>query len=109
MLRYKNASKGIDEIGKELNVGAILEGSVRKAGEKLRITAQLIDSKTSQHLWSESYDRELKDVFAIQSDISRTVAEALKVRLLPSEREGIRKEPTENTEAYEPLSKRNVL
>lgn len=101
VLRYKNASKGIDEIGKELNVGAILEGSVRKAGEKLRITAQLIDSTTSQHLWSESYDRELKDVFAIQSDISRTVAEALKVRLLPSEREEIRKESTENTEAYE--------
>ena len=100
VLRYKNASKGIDEIGKELRVGAILEGSVRKAGEKLRITAQLIDSTSSQHLWSESYDRELKDIFAIQSEISQTVADALKIKLLDSERKRIEKKQTESSEAH---------
>jgi adenylate cyclase len=100
VLRYKEAKKSIDEIGKELNVGTILEGSVRKSGEKLRITAQLIDSKDSRHLWSETYDRDLKDVFAIQSDIAQTMAQALKVRLFPSEKERISKEPTKNVEAY---------
>ena len=83
VLRYKGGSKAIEEIGKELKAGSILEGSVRKAGEKLRITAQLIDSKDSRHLWSETYDRELKDIFAIQSDVARSVALALKVKLLP--------------------------
>jgi adenylate cyclase len=92
--------KKIDEIARELKVGTILEGSVRKANDKLRITVQLIDSDTSEHLWSDSYDRELKDIFAIQSDISETVADALKIRLLPREKAIIEKQPTKNTEAY---------
>jgi TolB-like protein/Tfp pilus assembly protein PilF len=99
---YKNElnKKKIDEIASELRAGTILEGSVRKSGDKLRITAQLIDSKDSRHLWSETYDREFKDVFAIQSDIAQTVAHALKVRLFAPEKESISKEPTKNVEAH---------
>jgi adenylate cyclase len=100
VMRYKQTNKSISEMALELEVGTILEGSVRKAGDKLRITVQLIDSSSSGHLWSESYDRELKDVFAIQTDIAREVADALKLQLLPSEIMKIEKEPTKNTEAY---------
>jgi adenylate cyclase len=100
VVRYKGSNKSIDEIGKDLDVGTILEGSVRKSNDKLRITAQLIDARTSEHLWSESYNRDLKDVFALQSEISETVANALKVKLLPQEKAKLEKEPTKNTEAY---------
>ena len=100
VLHYKGGSKSIDEISKELKVGTILEGSVRKAGDKLRITAQLIDTKDSRHLWSETYNKDLKDVFAIQSEIAETVADSLEVRLLSRETERIRKKPTTNSAAY---------
>ncbi len=100
VMGYKGGHKRIDEVAKELQTGAILEGSVRKAGDKVRITVQLIDAQTSNHLWAESYDRELKDVFAVQSDISKTVAEALKVQLLSQERAIIENKRTANPEAY---------
>jgi TolB-like protein len=87
VMGYLRAEKKIDQIARELEVGTVIEGSVRKAGEKLRITIQLIDSESSDHLWSESYDREMKDIFAIQSEISKTVAEALRVKVLPVEKE----------------------
>lgn len=98
---YKGGEKKIDEIARELKVGTILEGSVRKAGDKLRITVQLIDSESSDHLWSENYDRKLDDIFAIQSDIAGKAAEALKVQLLASEERRIEKKATENLEAYQ--------
>ncbi len=97
---YKNSPKKIGEIGKELEVGSVLEGSVRKIGDRLRISVQLIDSQTSEHLWAENYDRELKDVFAVQSDISKTVAEALAVQLLSREKTLIDKKQTPNPAAY---------
>ena len=100
VMAYKGERKKIDEVARELEVGTILEGSVRTAGGKLRITVQLIDSRTSEHLWSESYDRELRDVFAIQSEISEKVARALKVRLLAEERARIKKAPSRNVEAH---------
>ena len=100
VMGYKTGLKKIDEIARDLGVGTILEGSVRKAGERLRITVQLIDAQSSDHLWSESYDRELKDVFAIQTDISKTVADALKVKLLLQEKSQIEKKQTNNPEAY---------
>jgi len=100
VMGYKTGPKKIDEIGRDLGDGTILEGSVRKAGERLRITVQLIDAESSDHLWSESYDRELKDVFAIQTDISKTVADALKVKLLLQEKSQIEKKQTDNPEAY---------
>ena len=100
VMGYKGGQKKIGEVAKELEVGSILEGSVRKAGDRLRITVQLIDSLTSEHMWAESYDRELKDVFAIQSEISKTVAEELKVQLLSQERAMIERKQTVNPEAY---------
>ena len=100
VMKYKGAGKTVGEIARELNVGAVLEGSVRKAGARLRITMQLIDVKSDEHLWSQSYDRNLDDVFAIQSDIAERVAEALEVHLLAKERQRIEKKATESIEAY---------
>jgi TolB-like protein/class 3 adenylate cyclase/Tfp pilus assembly protein PilF len=100
IIKYKNADLSINQIGNELNVGTILEGSVRKAADKTRITVQLIDVQTQRHLWAETYDRELKDIFAIQSDIAMKVAEGLKVQLLANERSQIEKEGTGNMDAF---------
>lgn len=99
-MRYKRSSKTASEIAQELNVGTVLEGSVRKAGDKLRINVELIDVLKDEHLWSQTYDRELKDVFAIQSDIAHRAVEALEVHLLAREEQRIEKRPTENIEAY---------
>ena len=100
VMSYKGGQKKISEVAKELQVGTVLEGSVRKAGDRLRITVQLIDALTSGHLWAESYDRELKDVFAIQSDISTTIAQTLKVQLLPKETATIENKQTVTPEAH---------
>ena len=100
VMGYKEGHKKVSEVARELDVGTVLEGSVRKAGNRIRITVQLIDSETSEHTWAESYDRELIDVFAVQTDISMTVAEALKVQLLSEERAVIGKRPTAEPEAY---------
>ena len=99
-MKYKGSKKGIAEIGRELRVGTLLEGTVRRSGGMLRITAQLIDSRTEEGLWSESYDRELRDVFSIQSDISHKVAEALRIKLRTTEEKDIVRATTGNTEAY---------
>jgi TolB-like protein/class 3 adenylate cyclase/Tfp pilus assembly protein PilF len=87
IMKYKGASKSIAEIGRELKVGSILEGSVRKAGDQVRIAAQLIDVASEAHLWAEDYDRTLESIFAIQSEIAENVARNLKVTLLASERD----------------------
>lgn len=100
VMRYKNTDKKIAEIGSELAAGSIIEGSVRKAGNQLRISVQLIDTREDKHLWSQTYDRELKDVFAMQSDIARNVSEALSVKLLPRESVQLRKNAIQNVEAY---------
>ena len=81
VMQYKGKTKNIKDIGRELNVNTVLEGSVRRAGNKVRITVQLIDVESQGHLWSEDYDREVRDVLATQSEISRTVTNALHVRL----------------------------
>ncbi|MDG6901066.1 MAG: tetratricopeptide repeat protein [Nitrososphaerota archaeon] len=100
VMNYKGAKKSASQIGRELRAGALVEGSVRKSSNKIRVTAQLIRADTEEHLWSSKYDRDLADVFAVQSDIAENVAQALKVRLLPSEREAVEKKPTESTEAF---------
>jgi len=100
VMTYKGSQKKVTEIAEELGVGSIIEGSVRKAGDRLRITGQLIDTMSGDHLWAESFDRNLKDVFAIQSEISETAAEALKVKLLSEERSQITGRQTENPEAF---------
>ena len=100
VMRFKGASKSIVDIGKELRVATILEGSVRKAGDKIRIAVQLIDTASEEHLWAEVYDRNLEDIFAIQSDIAQRVAEALKVRILQEETLGIERRATNKLEGY---------
>jgi TolB-like protein/Tfp pilus assembly protein PilF len=100
VMKYKGSQKTASDVGKELNVGSLIEGSVRKAGNKVRISAQLIDTSTEGHLWAENYDRQLEDVFVIQSEIAEKVAGELKIRLLDSEKRVITKKATENTEAY---------
>jgi adenylate cyclase len=97
---YKGTTKRVEEIGRELRAGSVLEGSFRKAGNRIRVTTQLIDVATDGHLWAQNYDRNLDDVFAVQSDVAKQVAEALRVRILSPERERIEKKPTENTTAY---------
>ncbi|MFZ1022775.1 MAG: tetratricopeptide repeat protein, partial [Thermoplasmata archaeon] len=98
--QYKSTSKTVAQIGAELGVTSVLEGSVRKAGNRLRITLQLIDAGTQDHIWADSYDRELDDVFAIQTEIAEKTAGALRIELLGPERESIRKEPTTDLAAY---------
>ncbi len=100
VMKYKRTAKSIVEIGRELNVGTILEGSVRKSGNKIRITAQLVDAQTEEHLWSQDYDRQLEDVFAIQSEIAQRIARALRIRVLKAESLEIRKKATQNLDAY---------
>jgi len=100
MMRYKDANVPIGEIGRELSAGTVLEGSVRKAGNKVRITTQLIDSQNDKHLWAQSYDRDLTDIFAIQGDIAERVAESLKVKLLSKKRKALEKRATVNADAY---------
>ncbi len=98
---FKGKDVNLRTIGKELNVEHVLEGSVRKAGKKIRITAQLIKVSDDTHLWSENYDRELEDVFTIQDEISQAVVKNLKVRLLDIKNRPLVKDYTKNTEAYE--------
>lgn len=100
VMKYKNTDKNITEISGELGAGSILEGSVRTFGNKIRIVGQLIDANNDIHIWSETYDRELEDIFDIQSDIAERIAAALHAKLLPTEVEQIREKPTDNLEAY---------
>ena len=97
---YKGKSISIPTVGRELGVRHVLEGSVRKAGNKIRITAQLIDAKTDKHLWAERYDRDLKDIFAIQDEITMKVVNALQVKLTEGEHGRTFAKGTENLEAY---------
>ena len=100
VMQYKETTKSVAEIGEELGVSNILEGSVRKSGNKLRITLQLIDVQTQEHRWAQDYDRELKDIFTIQSNVAQRVAEALRMKLLLEERIQLERRSTDNIEAY---------
>jgi len=101
VMPFKKRSASLREIGAQLEVATLLEGSVRKIGNRVRIVAQLIDAATDQHLWAETYDRELTDIFAIQSDVALQIASALKAELSPKERARIQREPTQDVQAYE--------
>ena len=98
---FKGKPLGIPEIGRQLNVKTVLEGSVRRAGKKVRITAQLINVTDGYHLWSERYDRDLEDVFAIQDEIARTIADRLKLKLTRAQNAALTNRQTEDIEAYE--------
>ena len=110
-MAYKDSKKTSKEIAKELGVGNLLEGSVQKEGDHIRIIVQLINGITDQHLWAETYDREFKDVFIIQSDIAKQIAAALKVKIDPETKSRIDYIPTNNLSAYNLylLAKKNEL
>ena len=97
---YKNKSVKVQQVGQELGVDYILEGSVRKAGTRLRITGQLINAKDGGHVWAERFDRDLTDIFAIQDEITEAIVQQLKVKLLSQEKQSIERAPTDNVEAY---------
>ncbi|HEV8711803.1 MAG TPA: adenylate/guanylate cyclase domain-containing protein [Candidatus Binatia bacterium] len=97
---YKGKAVKVQDVSRELGVRYVLEGSVRKAGNQVRISAQLIDATTGGHLWSGRYDRELRDIFAVQDEIGQKIVTALKVTLTPDEQERFRRAPTNNLEAY---------
>ena len=98
---FKGKTGDLREIGRTLNVSAVLEGSVRRAGNRLRITAELVNVSDGYHLWSERYDRQLEDIFAVQDEIALAVVDALKLRLLGEEKAAVLKHSTENPEAYQ--------
>ncbi|MFQ5754302.1 MAG: FlgO family outer membrane protein, partial [bacterium] len=100
-MTFKGTKKKINEIAREVNVQYVLEGSVRKAGNKLRITAQLIDATTDVHLWAEKYSGTLDDVFDIQEKVSLSIVDALKLKLTPEENKKIAERPIDNIQAYE--------
>jgi adenylate cyclase len=99
--RFKNTAEQISEIAKLLGVATILEGSVRKAGDNVRVHVQLIDAENDAHLWAERYDRKLDDIFAVETDIATNIADALQAELTGAERRAIASRPTKNTEAHE--------
>jgi TolB-like protein len=100
VLRYAESTMAIPDIARELNVGTVMEGSVRYAGDDVRITAQLIDPKTGAHVWSEAYQRKIDDIFAIQADIAMNIANALRAEFSLEEQPAIETPPTVSPEAY---------
>src|SRR5438034_5797355 len=98
--RFKNSTEDISQIAKQLGVANILEGAVRKAADHVRVNVRLIDAENDSHLWAERYDRELIDIFAVESDIAAKIAEALQARLSRAERRAISARPTTNTDAH---------
>jgi len=107
---YKSAPKPIPQIGSELGVSAVLEGSVRKAGDQLRITVQLIDVRSQEHTWADTYDRKLDDVFSVQAEVAKRIASVLKVKLRASEAARLEERPIVRPESYvEYLKGRNLM
>jgi serine/threonine-protein kinase len=100
-MQFRQRDRDLRTIGATLRVGALLHGSVRRAGERVRIVAQLVDAANEQQLWADTYDRQLTDIFQIQSDVALQIASALKAELSPAERTRIRREPTANMHAYQ--------
>jgi adenylate cyclase len=97
---YKGKTVEVPEVAKRLGVNFVLEGSVRKAGSRVRVTGQLIHGKNGGHVWADRYDRDLTDIFAIQDEITHAIVEQLRVKLLPQEKKSIQQTPTDNVEAY---------
>ena len=97
---YKGKNVDVTKVARELKVGHVLEGSVRKAGGRVRITAQLVDGSSNDHVWAERYDRDLNDIFTLQDEISEAIVKALKLKLLPEEKKAIEHRGTDNVEAY---------
>jgi len=99
--QFKGKSVDVPQVARQLNVSHVLEGSVRKAGNRVRITAQLIDGAAGDHIWAERYDRDLTDIFALQDEISEAIVGSLKLKFLPQEKQAIERRGTESVEAYD--------
>ena len=109
-MKYKTGpERNLREIAKTLGVSHVVEGSVQRAGGRIRVSAQLIDARTDAHLWAEHYDRDLTDVFAIQSEVAQQIADQLRSKLSPVERAAIAERPTADLEAYVLYTKANEL
>src|SRR5215472_1007147 len=100
VMQYRGRPSNLRDIGKALNVSNILEGSVRRSGNRVRVNVQLIDANTDKHVWASDYDRDVTDVFAIQSDLAHEIAKSLQAELSPAEKSQMTRKPTENGEAY---------
>jgi TolB-like protein/class 3 adenylate cyclase/Tfp pilus assembly protein PilF len=110
VMQYKNAAThDVREIGKQLGVAHVLEGSVQRAAGKVRVIAQLIDARNDAHLWANTYDRDVADVFAIQSEIAKSIADQLQAKLSPTEKASIEKPPTTNLPAYDLYTQARLL
>jgi TolB-like protein/class 3 adenylate cyclase len=109
VMQYKAGARNVREIGQQLGVAHVLEGSVQRAGGKVRVTAQLIDTRTDVHQWAEHYDRPLDDVFAIQSEIAKTIASRLQVKLSPNEKAAIERPPTDDVAAFDLYTRGKTL
>ncbi|MDX1409805.1 MAG: adenylate/guanylate cyclase domain-containing protein, partial [Saprospiraceae bacterium] len=101
VMQYKGTRKSTRQIARELNVDRILEGSVRRSGDRVRITAQLIDAETDEHLWAHSYDQKLTDIFDVQSQVAEDIALKLKSKLSPEDRQELQAKPAKNYTAYD--------
>src|SRR6202045_2150925 len=101
VMKYRDNKRNVRDIAGELNVANVLEGSVRRAGDEIRVTAQLIDARTDAHLWAEHYDRKTADVFAIQSEVAENIATQLRAALSPAEKAAISVRPTSDLEAFD--------
>src|SRR5436305_2980487 len=102
VIQYRsNAARNLREIGKALGVAYLLEGSVQRADNRVRVNAQLVDARTDAHLWAQTYDRDLADVFAIQSEIAKAIADQLQAKLSPKEEGALREKPTNDLAAYD--------
>jgi len=101
VLAYRDKPVTGPQVGRELNAACVLSGSLRRAGNRLRITAQLIQAQTGHSIWAERYDRELKDVFEVQDEIARSISQALRIKLSPQEEKAIARKQTENAQAYD--------
>src|SRR5690242_17101398 len=99
--RFKSAPENLSEIAKQLGVMHVLEGSVQRSNDQVRVNVQLINALTDAHLWADIYDRKLTDLFAVESDIAKTIADTLQAKLSGSEKRALAARPTENTEAYQ--------
>jgi len=109
VMQYKAGARNVREIGQQLGVAHVLEGSVQRAGGKVRVTAQLIDTRTDVHQWAEHYDRPLDDVFSIQSEIAKTIAGQLQVKLSPNEKAAIERPPTDDVAAFDLYTRGKTL
>jgi len=100
-LKYQSHPEDLKTVGAQLGVASVLEGSVQRAGEQVHINLQLIDARDDSHLWAQSYDREIKDIFAVERDVAQSVADALKAQLMPAEAARVAAAPTQNPAAYD--------